>query len=585
MKVLLFNVFDSERVVQTDEEPMHIAAADDDGFLVCSGENTVRLFAAGDEASAAPPLVTLKTRCGPVHALLHVRSRDLLVTVEPENPQSAINVVRVYSDWRTPPANPPPPPPAALPIVSPGGSPAIALSSSARSRIPASPQLQQQQQQQCFELPSHASVTCIAACSTTGRLAVATDSDVSLWAPSEESGSSSNKFEKVLQLECPGVRHLAVSGAFLAYATEHSVRVLECVVSQAAPATALSRQQEPQSRDRLPVGGRAVPFAAVDDEFFVGIEVDSASGAITAKPPISAIDFTASRQNAAAAAAEETFLVCGPLSEVGQAVRVEPQFAVRSLQLLIHAQYPRHAGAIHSLFFLPEYSHLGSDHTEVGMRCFVSTPSEGYLYNARQPGVLATYTYANETVQCCSNDSFLFAVTNAAQSGVEAFTLRTSMDVAEYAAPVPCLMGMQPFLGPRKLIVVGDFLVLLSKLTTPAPSAARGAPKSPVKETTGWILYMLHPTTLCTLYEDLLSRANKVSSSDAMNAPVYYQLILEGHILLQSKVVSLTRKLSQPSPRAKHDTALRLSLQLEIKNYNTLLRHSAALLGDVRSFI
>lgn len=167
------------------------------------------------------------------------------------------------------------------------------------------------------------------------------------------------------------------------------------------------------------------------------------------------------------------------------------------------------------------------------MRCFVSTPTEGYLYNVRQPNLLATYTYSNETVQCCSNSAFLYAITASSQACLEAFTLRTSMDIAEYTSPTPCLMGMQPFLGPRHAVVVGDFIVLMSKLYDPSvPEPKPISPFNPPpqvlkvasppgtspavskrKSDVSWNLYMLHPTTLGTLYDELLARANKASSS------------------------------------------------------------------------
>lgn len=204
---------------------------------------------------------------------------------------------------------------------------------------------------------------CIASCATTGRLAVATESDVSVWEPSSDPRSS--RFEKVVQFECTGVRHVAICDSHLAYATEHSVRVIECaVVSQASVDAQIQQQQQQQHRSdggerstvqqaSPPMTPKHTSFPTVDDEYFVSVEVDAASGSVKAKPPISTVSFATSPAQTA-----DSFVVYGPLTEVGQSIRVEQQYAMKSLQLLLHAQFPAHAGPIHTLFFLTEYSHI-----------------------------------------------------------------------------------------------------------------------------------------------------------------------------------------------------------------------------------
>ena len=64
---------------------------------------------------------------------------------------------------------------------------------------------------------------------------------------------------------------------------------------------------------------------------------------------------------------------------------------------------------------------------------------------------------------------------------------------------------------------------------------------------------------------------------------VYHQLLLEGHLLLESRLAALLSSIALSSGREPADTAAQLSSQLEAENYRKLLRKSASLLADVRS--
>jgi hypothetical protein len=63
---------------------------------------------------------------------------------------------------------------------------------------------------------------------------------------------------------------------------------------------------------------------------------------------------------------------------------------------------------------------------------------------------------------------------------------------------------------------------------------------------------------------------------------VYHQLLLEGHLLLESRLAALLSSIALSSVREPIDTAAQLSFQLEAENYRKLLRKSASLLADVR---
>lgn len=315
-------------------------------------------------------------------------------------------------------------------------------------------------------------------------------------------------------------------------------------------------------------------------------------------------------------------------------LKVEPRYTVKTFHLLVYEKYSSELGSIHTLFFLPEYSHivqddelvLSTDNTpthnpqmhndvnEIGMRCFVSTRMEGKLYNVCEPCELAAYAYTSPTLQCCANDEFLYAVADAE---VSAFTLRTSLSGAEYDPIPPCLMGMKNFLGPCRILAPGGFVVLLSKIKASEAPALMARFRSPTKRTPmrpkrklpvigadddesdnmnsssnvdwddgeeiNWIMYSMHPYSLHMLYDDIIERAlTTVSLSTTGSATVdgadslgYYQLVLEGHFLLQAKIVSLKRRIRAAVTRESRD-----ALVLDLQAYVSLLRHSSGVLGD-----
>lgn len=107
------------------------------------------------------------------------------------------------------------------------------------------------------------------------------------------------------------------------------------------------------------------------------------------------------------------------------------------------------------------------------MRCLLSTSAKAYLYNVQQPALLASYGYPEETIHMCADQSFMYSVTQESALylfvctdllGLEMFTLRTSMGIAVYKPPEPCLMGVMRFLGPKKVVIIGDHIILLSLL-------------------------------------------------------------------------------------------------------------------------
>ena len=201
MKVLLFQVFDRQKVVQIDEEPIHICGSgqSSDLFLVCLKSGKINVYSAANDV---PLVYTFPTHSRIVFALEHSQEHGIVATIEPEAAQSAINVVRVYK----------------LPLTQ-------ALRPYFTQTNESEDGPDDSEDVRTYQLPLHASAKAVAVCPKTGKIAVATETDISVWAP-----AGTNRYEKVYQIEMAAVRIVAIHGPYLAYCTDRTVSVFECLV-------------------------------------------------------------------------------------------------------------------------------------------------------------------------------------------------------------------------------------------------------------------------------------------------------------------------------------------------------------------
>lgn len=214
MKVLLFQVFDRQKVIQIDEEPIHICSSGQGSslFLVCLKSGKINIYSAEHEV---PLIYSFTTQNENVISLAYAQEYGIAVTIEPEDALSAINVVRVYR----------------LPLI-----PELEPYA---THVKKSSSLHDDYSFQVYQLPLHASVNAIAVCTKTGRIAAATNTDISVWNPVHDSSDSNNGggngngrgYEKMFQIETLSVRNIAIHGSYLAYCTNDTVSVFECRVS------------------------------------------------------------------------------------------------------------------------------------------------------------------------------------------------------------------------------------------------------------------------------------------------------------------------------------------------------------------
>lgn len=546
---LAFTLFGSQSLVAVDEEPVHVCSCGSasDLFLVCVKSGTINLYGTSNDAQSSPRLLYAITPINPTVLALACcpPPHFAVVTVEPENPQSAINVVRIY--------RPPPNTPELLPYLH---SRSGESANSAPNRNTTA----------MYELPMHASVTAIAACAATGRLAVVTQGDVTIWAPEAGPPGHTPIYDKIMHIYVPGVRNISIYRNCLAYSNEFRVRVLEFAIVKSKTAKMEQTEKNTFSNGMVSdISGaesgilrlQSGPTALQDSDYFLSICSGQSSTAI----PVANFG---PKQVKRERSSQTDIVRYGPTSEVGISVKLDPQYVMRSVQLLVYARYAEPGGPINALELAPEYLYLsppgGSPYAlrEVGLRCFASTTTEGHLYNVSQPGELASYKYHDAVLHCCVGDELLYAMSG---DGVEAFPLRTSMNAAEYTTlPSPCSLGFKTFLGPKALVVAGQRLVLLTKLYDPSvpepPPITPLTPPQPASLSSGagkrrvdkrgrpipdvsWNTYVLTPYDAEALHDDMVAQAKAASTKSA-----YYSLILEDHFLLQAEIVSLKKAIA-----------------------------------------
>jgi hypothetical protein len=227
----------------------------------------------------------------------------------------------------------------------------------------------------------------------------------------------------------------------------------------------------------------------VEDEHYIECVFDD----ITGLPINPGLNLQVASIKPSGSNSSEIFEVLGPLADIDHGVRVnvEAGYRLATSIVIIHRQFPSHAG-LHTLSLLPEYpqqtswtnnsssttpgtppSHSlssplssrdgGESYTPQisGMRCFICISREGYLYDvdSQHPRLLTTYTFSGETLASAVSSCFLYTLSNNA---LEVWTLRTCQSAGE-EFPSPCLIGMQSLLFPYKICVANENVIMLSK--------------------------------------------------------------------------------------------------------------------------
>ena len=204
MKVLLFQVFDRQKVIQIDEEPIHICGSGQNSnlFLVCLKSGRINIYSA---ASEVPLIYSFSTHNENVASLAYSQEHGIVATIEPEDAQSAIHVARIYR----------------LPLTK-----DLEPYCTHARKGEEDEDIDEDDKVQVYQLPLHASVSAIAICPKTGRVAVATSTDISVWNP-----IGAGEYEKMFQIETHSVQNIAIHGTYLAYCTERTVSIFECMVA------------------------------------------------------------------------------------------------------------------------------------------------------------------------------------------------------------------------------------------------------------------------------------------------------------------------------------------------------------------
>ncbi|EFA84282.1 hypothetical protein PPL_03359 [Heterostelium album PN500] len=647
VKFLTFEIFDNQNLPpsEPDEslEPLEIIAALND-FLVSTKGGTILHYTIG--ATESTILNRFAAQSKHIIAIHYLPANDAILTLERETDTSKIQVVRLYQNWRQNQSfEDASHGLSSSPIVS--SSPIIGggnnNNNNNNSSSLASMLLQQQQQQQqhghansssnshgngnvslptVLKIPLATTVTAINVCPVTSRVVVATEKNVSLWS-SVSGGHLITSFERILDIDAENVKKVAIYDGYIAYSTLVDVKILSLNIHYQEPIaeTTANSQITPPSNAAVNNG----PSEIVEDEHYFEVNFDG-NGNQTGKNQLSLLQMVNSNQHVD----ENVHEIIGPITDIDHGISVNTDFGyiLLSSTLVLSRRFSQDDN-IHSLFFLPDGSHSSIDELNISnnsntqqstnvhqhqqhnnqnqqqqqqhsnsnhgkiqsmqMRCVFSTQKEGFLYNISKPSLLAYYMYASDTVFCAANHCFLYTLS---ADGIQTWSLRTC-EGAEHGndIPAPCGFGMKRFIGLSSMAVMGEYLVILSKIANDiteslTPSFMRSPSRvlSPKKQVDGhsnsskssskqiWSIYILHHTPLQSLYTQILEYATAVKDKDE---DVYHQLLLEGHFLLQSKLSNQFR--SNPN---MNDVASIVNHDVERKNFKKLLRKSSSFLGE-----
>ncbi|XP_069116206.1 BLOC-2 complex member HPS3-like isoform X2 [Argopecten irradians] len=207
---------------------------------------------------------------------------------------------------------------------------------------------------------------------------------------------------------------------------------------------------------------------------------------------------------------------------------------------------------------IPVHSSSFSD--LLGMSVLISGDSSGFLYSLWPHSMLLSeYKYTMPAKQIWAEGELIYVLT---EKGLEIYTCRASaaavFSMEDYASPVKvfpsikrevCLCGIHPFIGPKKVTVSENHVILLAMVDS-------GNKQNDYL----WSLYALKKYSHGEFYKEMIAFGSRYQQK---NPDTYISLLEEGHMILRSTMVTVV-----PSDMS-HDS--------------DLLQESAALLGEFYS--
>ena len=186
------------------------------------------------------------------------------------------------------------------------------------------------------------------------------------------------------------------------------------------------------------------------------------------------------------------------------------------------------------------------------VRCMIGAKRKGYLYDVTDPRLLSEYTFTNPTFSLKMTSSIMYTLTQSNElphiNSIVMWTIRGCSSAGELF-PSPCILGMEEVNESRALIVVDDYLLVTPHIEF-NENEKISSPLSPTK--------IFRTSSLLKLFDDIRDFAKENEKSSKQG---YFQLMLELHYLLESKLQSLNQRLMQ----TKYYKSIFLSLQ---KNNN-----------------
>jgi hypothetical protein len=561
-KVLPFNLFTGEQKnISAKDEPIHIAASPD-VVLIATKQGKIQVYERNNDS---PLLFEFNTKNPTIYDLQYMNENGYVITIEKEREQSAINVIRIYTNWRDLPQQ-------------------YDLTDATSSLTPVKSGVSLKEVHNIvperykllvYTLPLPSSVQSMSVCPISNYIAACTEKVISIY-----SAKLNCPIEWVLDVKVDEVKKVVFYDRYLAYYTDKEVFALKMKIEKVSDKqpidfTDLSQMakevSQPQARDsdtmhsvafkNIEIASRKLTLSRANSQTF---SADDKSGQKYSYyeedeqyvecvfddsqiiPWVNINVPSLAQINAATfASINAPKEILGPIKDVHiVSVNVEDNFRLRSSSVMYYKRLAQNE-SIQQICLVPEYlDQAGAKNKLSGMRLLVSTTRLGTLFDiSNNTHHIITFNYSDDIIDCVASPMFLYSITD---TGLEIFAMRatrSNFDDNSMPTTKPCIIGIQPFNGLKTLVVEKDTLVLMCLISEAAllrkmsqKIDVKGITKSPAKkeDVMGWNIYTLKHTTTADIFNQISRKAE--TSRD--NQTVEYQLLLEARALVSSALSS-----------------------------------------------
>lgn len=512
VKVIPFELFVNPAVIGVKQLPHSVACTSDD-FVIVATDSAIEFF------HTSKPQVCIATMkpvtCTAVVNIAYVPTLDAIVTIEAIG--ATKRMVNVYAKWRD--------------------SLARSFLSSHKDDFESSRPLELSYS--ASPVPHPAAATAIATCNFSGKFAVISPNYITVHILQIENELSNGvRVVSLYQMQpsCT-VLNTSICDDHIAYASTSECHVFKIKLFEESEASSYSSD--------------AVAIQNSDD--FVSLDSkDSLTANVTGG---STLQLSLAGVATPKAALKDSLEVLGPIPVENQGICMYPNngMLLKSCHSILYRQFPK-GQVIHTIQLLPshQWSAMAYSRDEHdGVCCFVSDARNGYMYDVSwQPRILSVYPYMSAS-SCAALSDYLLYV--GSQQGVEIYTIRNAL-----SSNSSHTTAIQDITMVGSVRLIGGSMMAVSESSMAVLCHDRDSTFHD-----SFSVYSLKTVSMESLLEEM---KQKITEFVGVNLPMHYQLLLESHYLLRSKVSALLRKSTH---------------QKELAHVQAQLLESSTMLGDL----